>query len=271
MIHSEIKINLDNSEFTAYLKTYLLENSKEMNENKKRPIIIICPGGGYEFVSEREAEPVAVQFLSMGYHCAILKYSVFPAKFPEALLQLAKSVQYFRQNCDKYFIDENKIILMGFSAGGHLAGSLGVLWDSSVIKENLSLNTEEFKPNGLILCYPVITSGEKTHKGSMKSLLGENYNKLLDNISLEKLVNKNTPKTFLWHTMYDDCVPMENSLLFFQALKNNNIEAELHIYPVGGHGLSLATEETSLINGYGIQKECESWLYLLKNWLKNNY
>ena len=271
MIHEKLEIQLKNSEFKANLFTYLLDNSLEIDPNRKRPVVLICPGGGYTMTSDREAEALAVKFLAMGYHAAVLRYSVAPARFPEALLQLATAVVLIRENAEKWHIDENKIVVQGSSAGGHLAASLGVFWNKSFVAEALETDSEKFRPNGLMLSYPVITSGEKAHQGSFENVLGEQYadEQKRRFLSLEYHVSKDTPPTFLWHTAPDDVVPVENSLLFFQALHALNIPAELHIYPIGGHGLGLATSETATPDGYGIQAECESWITLAGEWMKH--
>ena len=271
MIHEKLEIQLKNSEFKANLFTYLLDNSLEIDPNRKRPVVLICPGGGYTMTSDREAEALAVKFLAMGYHAAVLRYSVAPARFPEALLQLATAVALIRENAEKWHIDENKIVVQGSSAGGHLAASLGVFWNKSFVAEALEMDSEKFRPNGLMLSYPVITSGEKAHQGSFENVLGEQYADAQKRrfLSLEYHVSKDTPPTFLWHTAPDDVVPVENSLLFFQALHALNIPAELHIYPIGGHGLGLATSETATPEGYGIQAECESWITLAGEWMKH--
>ena len=221
--------------------------------------------------SDREAEALAVKFLAMGYHAAILRYSVAPARFPEALLQLATAVALLRENAEKWHIDENKIVVQGSSAGGHLAASLGVFWNKPFVAEALGMESKVFRPNGLMLSYPVITSGEKSHQGSFENVLGEKYadEEKRRFLSLEYNVSRDTPPTFLWHTAPDDTVPVENSLLFFQALHALDIPAELHIYPVGGHGLGLATTETASPDGYGIQAECESWITLAGEWMKH--
>ena len=271
MIHEKLEIQLKNSEFKANLFTYLLDNSLEIDPNRKRPVVLICPGGGYTMTSDREAEALAVKFLAMGYHAAVLRYSVAPARFPEALLQLATAVALIRENAEKWHIDENKIVVQGSSAGGHLAASLGVFWNKSFVAEALETDSEKFRPNGLMLSYPVITSGEKAHQGSFENVLGEQYadEQKRRFLSLEYHVSKDTPPTFLWHTAPDDVVPVENSLLFFQALHALNIPAELHIYPIGGHGLGLATSETATPDGCGIQAECESWITLAGEWMKH--
>ncbi len=169
MIHEKIEIQLKDSEFKANLFTYFLDNSPEIDPERKRPVVLICPGGGYQMTSDREAEALAVRFMAMGYHAAILRYSVAPARFPEALLQLATAVAMLRENAEKWHIDTEKIVVQGSSAGGHLAASLGVFWNKPFVAEALGMDSEKFRPNGLMLSYPVITSGEKAHKGSLKA------------------------------------------------------------------------------------------------------
>ena len=120
MIYKKIEIAVDGYKETADLYTYFLDNSIEMHINRKRPVVVICPGGGYAMTSDREAEPIAMQYLVRGYHAVILRYSVEPARYPLALLQLAKSVAFLRKNAAEFHIDTNKIVLQGFSAGGHL-------------------------------------------------------------------------------------------------------------------------------------------------------
>lgn len=268
MIHEKIAIQPKGSEYTGYLYTYFLDSSIEMRPNERPPVVLMCPGGGYEMTSDREAEPIAMRFLSMGYHAVILRYSVYPALYPAALLQVAETVKFLKDNSEKYHIDPDKIILQGCSAGGHLAASYGVFWNEPFLAEAVGMESRYLKPAGLLLCYPVITSGKMAHEGSFRHLLGERYRELRESMSLEKQVTKDTPKTFLWHTVTDDTVPVENSICFFQALREKNIPVELHIYPVGGHGLSLANEETCRANGIGIQNECQSWIGLACDWLK---
>lgn len=269
MVYEKIAIQVTGYPHQAELYTYFLGRSPEMRPERKRPLVLICPGGGYVMTSDREAEPVAMQFLAAGYHAAILRYSVSPAVYPEALLQVGKSVSWLKEQADIYGIDPDKIVVMGFSAGGHLAGNYGVAWRKPFVREALGVREEILRPAGLILCYPVITSGEKAHKGSFEALLGDRLEELKEEVSLEKQVNKDVPKTFLWHTQEDGCVPVENSLLFYQALHENGIPAELHIFPEGGHGLSLANEETMNNDGSGVQEACQSWLPLVKKWMEN--
>lgn len=270
MIHKKIEIKARGMEAVGNLYTYFLDSSIEMRPNEKRPVILMCPGGGYEMTSDREAEPMAMQFLAMGYHVAVLRYSVCPVRYPAALLQVAESVLYMKEHADEYHIDPEKIVVQGCSAGGHLAANYGIAWNSPFLTKLMGMENdpERLCVAGLLLCYPVITSGEKAHEESFRNLLGEQYEEKKEELSLENQVTPDTPPTFLWHTATDETVPVENSLYFFQACLQQGVSAELHIYPVGGHGLSLANEETCRANGIGVQKECQSWIGLAQTWLE---
>ncbi|MDU7148509.1 MAG: alpha/beta hydrolase [Clostridium sp.] len=274
MIYEKIKLKDISSklkESNAVISIYIPENSEEININKKRETIIMCPGGGYVMTSDREAEPVALKFVAEGFNVVVLRYSVAPNKFPKALIELAATVDYARSKSKEWNVDKDKIIVCGFSAGGHLAGSLGVLWDNKILEEALEINKDNIKPNAMILCYPVITSGEFAHKGSFDNLLGENVSEVeREKLSLEKLVSKNTPTTFLWHTFDDGAVPVQNSLFFANSLASNNVPFELHIYPNGVHGLSLC-EELTAMNGQSehINQHAGTWFKLAVEWIKN--
>lgn len=273
MIYEKLRIKdisrkLKNSE--AIISAYIPENSEEININKKRETIIICPGGGYEFTSDREAEPIALKFVAQGFNAVVIRYSIAPVRYPTALLELAETVRYVREKEKEWNVDTEKVIVCGFSAGGHLAGSLGVLWNNEIIEKYLDIKNEEVKPNAMILCYPVISSGEFAHKGSFDSLLGEKEAEISrENLYLEKLVSIETPKTFLWHTFDDGTVPVQNSLLFSNALASNKVQFELHIYPSGVHGLGLC-EEITAMNGRSehINSHIASWFNLACQWIK---
>lgn len=275
MITETISLNLDydamglnNGGHHPTLYPYLLGSSPEMDSGKRRPAVIICPGGGYAMTSDREAEPVAMQFAASGFQTFVLRYSVRPAVFPAAICELAFAVGMVRDNAEQWQIDPDRIFVAGFSAGGHLAASLGVFWHEPFLAELLATSGQRIRPNGLILSYPVITSGEHAHRESFYNLLGSRYEELVDYVSLENRVSQNTPPVFLWHTWEDDCVPCQNALLLAYALKAEGVSLELHIYPRGGHGLSLANEETAAIGGYGVQEDCQSWMPLALAWAK---
>ena len=270
MRYESIPVQVPGSGVMGELTLYMLDNSEATDPNRRRPVVLLCPGGGYEHVSFREGEPIAMQFLAAGIQAAILHYSVAPAaRYPEALLQLAWSVAYLRKNAGTLHIDPDKVIVQGCSAGGHLAASLGVFWNKlPFLSGRAGVEPYMVRPNALLLCYPVISSGEFTHRESIENLLGDRYEELVEEMSLENQVDADTPPAFLWHTGSDDTVPVENSILFYSALHWHKIPCELHIYPVGGHGISLATEESMRPDGFGVQKECQSWIRLAVDWLK---
>ena len=258
MLTETIQIKVYGSMPYARLNTFIWEESPEIKK-KQRPLILMCPGGAYEMTSDREADPIAFKFVSMGYNVAILRYSTKPAEYPVALNEAFHALKLIYKNSEKWNVDINKIYIQGCSAGGHLAASIGMFWHE---------DKELVKPAGMILCYPVITSGEYAHRGSFEALLKTQYtDEMLKRNSLELQVTKDTPKAFIWHTYTDDCVPVENSWLLIQAMKKYDIPVEFHMYPQGGHGLSTCDELAMSPDGYGVQKECQSWLNLVKTWL----
>lgn len=267
MIYKEYPIKVEGSTDKAYLSVYLISHSEEINI-RKRPLIIICPGGGYCFVSEREAEMLALQWLALGYHAAVLYYSVEPAVYPTALLELATSVKMMKEHAEEWHIDADKILVEGSSAGGHLAASYGMFWNRKFIAEKLGTSSEMLRPAGMILNYPVITSGEYAHDDSFRSLLAGNYEEMKAEMSLENQVSADTPPAFIWHTNEDGLVPAENSLMLALAMRKQGIPVELHLYAKGGHGLSLSDERTNGMDGFGNVKECQSWMALADTWMK---
>lgn len=280
MIHEEIKIQLDYEQLGithngvyASMTTYIKQRYPEYQNAFQRPLIIICPGGGYEHHSPREGEAVALKMLDFGYNAIVLRYSLLPNTFPCALFEAAYAVDYARKHAADWDIHPERIIVAGFSAGGHVAASLGTMWNSkelSAFAANVLHTTPEaVRPNGLLLGYPVITSGAFAHRLSFERLLGERYDELLEYVSLEKRVTADTPKTFLWHTFSDGSVPVENSLLFAQALRQAGVPFELHVFPAGNHGLGLGTKETDTKDGKHFQPEVSVWTGLFKTWMEN--
>lgn len=270
MKHEKITIQTKNST-QAKLYTYFMDNYEEIDINRTRPIVIICPGGGYEITSDREAEAIAVQYMAMGFHACVVRYSVQPVEFPQALCELAWRIAYLREHSSQYGINKEKILVTGFSAGGHLAASIGVFWQEEWLQKETGISKELMRPNGLILCYPVITSGKYAHRSSFTFLMGKKYNDELNSLlSLENQVSSDVPPVFIWHTLTDQTVPVENTFLFVEALRKKKVSVEMHIFPKGEHGLSLANEETqSKENGFGIEKCCQCWIELAGKWIRN--
>lgn len=251
----------------ARLICYIPDNSEEIEPHRKRRVIIICPGGSYAKTSDREAEPIALELLSMDCAVCILRYSCAPRRFPKAFCELAQSVLFLKENAERFNIDEGKILVMGFSAGGHLAACLGIIPDEL---EKLGYDEKLIRPAGMILCYPVITSGRYWHQGSFENLLGDELMERSSAFSLEKRVNDKTPKAFIWQTFADRTVPVQNSLLLAEALSENAIPFELHVYPKGKHGLGLGTKISAKNETY-VEKDVQSWVFLLKRWLEDNF
>ncbi len=261
----------------AGLRLYLLD-ALSVAPGRLRPMVVVVPGGGYARRSDREAEPVALRFLAMGCHACILDYSVAPNRFPVSLRELLLAVARIRDHAAEWHVDPRAVLVCGFSAGGHLACSAGVFWNHLEVCGGIGRRPEEVRPDGLILCYPVVTAGEFCHAGSMEALLGsevwasgDGRSKMLEQVSLERHVTGAMPPVFLWHTVADETVPVENSLLLAAALQKNHICYEMHLYPRGRHGLSLATQETAGTREGSVEPCCQSWISLVQSWVENNY
>lgn len=267
MIYKEYPIRVEGSTEQAKMTTYLISHSEAM-KIQERPLIIVCPGGGYRYVSEREGEMIALQWNALGYHAVVLCYSTEPATYPTALLELATVMKIVKEHSAEWHVKADKILVEGSSAGGHLAAGYGMFWKRPFLAEKVGISSEELRPAGMILHYPVITSGEYAHRDSFHMLLGEKYEELKEELSLEKQVNEDTPPTFIWHTNEDGSVPAENSLLLALAMRRHNVPVELHMYAKGGHGLALADERTMCADGSGTEKECTSWVALADMWLR---
>lgn len=228
--------------------------------------VIICPGGGYEWRSPREAEPVARRFVEIGLHAFVLRYDCqSPPLGDMPLQQLSRAVAVCRAHAVELNIE--KIAVCGFSAGAHLAAALAILHHC---RARFPVGTDllAHRPDAMILAYPVITSGEYAHRDSMERLAGESRAKQ-QAYSLEKLVTQDTPPAFIWHTADDETVPCQNSLLLVNALISKAIPCEFHLYPHGVHGLSLATPEVNEAEkGRIADAHVAGWFDELTAWIK---
>lgn len=211
------------------------------NENAAvNETVLICPGGGYSFLSARENKPIVDAFHAAGYHAAVLEYNLNQeVHLTKPLKELAWSVRELRK--DQEWKDKaNRIWVIGFSAGAHLAASLGVYWNNETVVEPEDQLMS--RPDGLILAYPVITMGEYGHPRSTARLTGGDE-KWKEFFSLEKQDLSKVPPVFLWGTLLDEKVPVMNSLMFLEKLAKDGGECEYHLFPYGKHGMSLATAE----------------------------
>ncbi len=204
---------------------------------RRRPAVLILPGGAYRYTSQREAEPVALRFLARGWAAFVLDYTCAPAAFPVALREAAAAMRYIRENAGRLEVDPQGVAAVGFSAGGHLCGTLGTMWDCPEAADIAP--AELIRPDALGLCYPVAVSWGATHEESFQNLTGGDA-ALRSRLSLDNLVREDMPPVFLWHTRDDGSVPCRNSLLLAQKMDEMGVDFALRIYRHGRHGLSTA-------------------------------
>ncbi len=216
----------------------------EMQCARERPAILIFPGGAYATLSAREAEPIAAQYFANGYQCFILSYDVAPHCYPQQLLQAGMAMLWLRREGRRYGVDPEHIAVAGFSAGGHLAGCVSLLWDDPALGEAFGEECARIRPDAAVLSYPVVTSDERFwNADSFRNFCGSAVP--YARYSLERCARSDAPPAFLWATTPDDCVPVENALMLYSALHGAGVPVELHIFEEGWHGLSTADIETS--------------------------
>lgn len=250
----------------ARIETCFPDVLEKVDPDVRRPCVAILPGGAYARASAREAEPVALQMAARGFAACVITYSCALAHYPVALVQVAGAIAYLKRNAESFHIDPDRIFLAGFSAGGHLALDLGCEWQEPWLAERVGAAAEEMRPRALILGYPVVTAGEFAHKGSFENLCGDDE-ELKQKLSLENRVTKDTPPAFIFHTLEDTSVPAENSLLLVEAYRRAGVSFTLHIFPYGGHGLSLATADV-VQKGKQPQPLMQCWPDLAADWLR---
>ena len=258
--------------YKGILSLYLHDESKEwQGEGRFRPAMLIFPGGGYAYCSDREAEPVALTFLAKSFNAFVLDYTCAPtASYPTQLLEASMAITYIKENAKKFHVLSDKIAVMGFSAGGHLAEMLTTLNSENVVKDYLGDKANLTRPDLTVLGYPVILTNELSHKGTKDNISGGDE-KLAEFLSLEKHVTKDCPPAFIWTTTNDDAVPSENTLEIACAYKKAGVSFELHMFEKGNHGLSVSNIETS----GDIYPQCNNklvnkWLELLDGFLEAN-
>lgn len=275
---------ISNATLTAYIQEAFLDHQLPII----RPAIIICPGGAYIGITEKEAEPVAMKFLSEGYHVFILRYSigVGQAMFPAPFLDAARAVMLVRENARRWCVDPDKIALCGFSTGGHVASVLATSWQDSFIAEALNSPSELFKPNALILCYPLLDIVQFRKKCMARSpemepliemILTAAYGSLnpsdalVDEWTCKNRISSHMPPTFIWTTTEDAIMDVEECLDFIKGLAVHDIPYEFHIFEKGAHGLSLA-DQTVGYKAFDIQNNVNvhKWVELALHWLAHH-
>ncbi len=223
--------------------------------------ILICPGGAYCGRAPHEGVDIAERFNQLGFHAFVLQYRVQPYVYPAPQLDALRAMKILRSRAREWNLAPDQLALCGFSAGGHLAASVGVLYDRLQAEDGDEADRESARPDALVLGYPVI-SFDRTwgHRGSGEWLLADRLEELEEQLKLNLLVTAETPPTFLWHTAADAAVPVENSLYFAEALSRNRVKFALHVFPEGAHGLGLAPE----------LPEVRRWPELCRDFLKHN-
>lgn len=240
--------------FEPYMKPYLLER------NSPGGAVIVLPGGGYQGRADHEGEPVALWLNSIGLSAFVVQYRVAPYRHPYPLLDAQRAIRLVRHHAQEWSIDPERIGILGFSAGGHLAAWASNDHDSGDPEALDPVERQSSRPNASILCYPVISFNEFSHEGSVHNLLGEHPSEAMRRtLSMQHAVKPGTPPAFLWHTSDDGAVPVENSLLYAGALSKHQIPFELHVFPHGRHGLGLAEEEP----------DASRWTELCEGWLRS--
>jgi acetyl esterase/lipase len=226
--------------------------------------VVIFPGGGYGHLAEHEGKVIAQWLNSIGITAFVLEYRLAPDyKHPAMLCDAQRAVRYARSRAEDLGFDKNKIAVMGFSAGGHNAGAVSVHYDKKLYEPTDEIDKESARPDASILCYPVIDMFEYRHDGSRQNLLGS-PSLLADKelMALHHHVTTDTPPAFLWHTSEDQAVPVENTLLYADALAKVCVPFEVHIYPYGSHGLGLAPGNAHVAQW---ADSLDKWLTLM-NW-----
>lgn len=230
------------------------------NDDKKRAAVVVCPGGAYKKLADYEGDVVAKKYYNAEFNAFTVKYSVGEkATFPNPITDLSVSLKTIRQNAKEWHIDSNKIAVLGFSAGGHLALNLATQWNNEEVKKAANCQNEENKPNAIISCYGVTGARFWLFHRSIFDVLtkGRTEQEGKDLLHNPKNVGKHTPPVFMWHTFNDTAVPVDEALELMAALSKNDIPFESHIYPNGPHGLGLAEND----------KDLKQWHKLSVNWL----
>jgi len=249
------------------LTSYIADPSAELAA-PPRPAIIIFPGGAYVNLSPREADPVAFAFCAEGFQAFILRYSIGEhAKFPNALIDASRAVAHVRANAEAYNVDPSRVFILGFSAGGHLAATLGTMYDDPAAAFP-GMEPRANRPDGMILCYAPCSVDAPIIAKSFTRTLGELPKEELAAYSPDRRVTADTPPAYIWHTAADAGVPVENSILMASAMAKAGVPFELRIFPRGPHGLSLADERTSAGREGYIVPEVTQWIDEAIDWTR---
>jgi acetyl esterase/lipase len=227
--------------------------------------VVVFPGGGYQHLSmEKEGSDVANWLTTTGVTAFVLRYRLGPNyHHPVMLGDAQRAIRTVRSRAGEWGVDPRRVGIIGFSAGGHLASTAGTHFDAGSDASPDTIERASSRPDFMLLLYPVITmrGDSVTHRGSRNNLLGNNPDDALVRLMSNELqVTPNTPPTFIVHSTDDRTVPVENALMFYQALRNNAVPVEMHIFEYGGHGFGLAPNDATLA----------TWTTLAESWMRRH-
>ena len=255
-------------ETAGTLRCYCHGQLTEMGQILRRPAVLVLPGGGYGSVSEREAEPVAMEYYTAGYDAFVLYYDIAPLCYPAQIREAAMAMMYIRKNADALDILPGKVAAVGFSAGGHLLGCISALWDDAAVIELFGDSCVLVRPDASVYSYPVVSSDPSIyHGGSFRNFCGTRVN--ADDYSIDRKIRSECSPAFIWANTPDGSVPVQNSLRLYSAYHAAGVPVELHIFRDGWHGMSVCTEETERV--VPVQADAlaaREWVGLSKTFLK---
>ena len=249
----------------AFVDTYIADPTPKFT----RKAILVIPGGGYGGVcSDREGEPIALAFIPYGYNAFVLNYSVGRENnFPTQLIQATKAIKYIKDNAEALGIDSKEVFVVGFSAGGHLAGCTGIMWKQEEVYEAIEMSYGYNKPKGVMLIYPVVNG----HKGSFNNLLGteEHTEDMRNKVFLDRRVDKDSVPAFITHTSNDQIVDVRDSLSLATAYKEAGLQFEMHIFPDAPHGSALGNKITANGKDKFNNAAIAEWVRMAAVWAEN--
>lgn len=267
MLHERIYLNENDKR--VFIDTYVA------NQNNVRDALLVIPGGGYSSVcTDREGEPVALEFFAKGYNCFVLNYRCGRKEdvYPAHIIDAGTAMIYIKEHAEEFKINPERVFAVGFSAGGHLCGSLATMFDYPEVKAVFGEKARMIRPTGAVLSYPVIAARANTHQSTFKNLLGKPLTEYSeaekDKFSIDIALNSESSPMFLWHTAEDDCVPVEGTLKLGLALTAKGVPYKMSIYPYGPHGIALGTEMSSNGNPANIQPLADSWTSEADDWMR---
>ncbi len=263
------RIFLNENDPRVYIDTYVA------NVNTVRDAMLVIPDGGYTQVcTDREGEPIALEFFSRGYNCFVLNYRCGRPEdvYPVQIVDAGSAMIYIKEHASEFKINPDRVFAVGFSAGGHLCASLATMYGYPEVIQALGEKASMIKPTAAILSYPVALARANTHSSTYAHLLGKPLSEYtpeeVDKFSIDTAITEKTSPMFIWHTREDNSVPVESSLKVALALTKAGVNYRLSIYPYGHHGIALANEITATREG-DVQPMAEGWVTEAVDFIKS--